>query len=297
MIILLLGKNGQLGAELSQTLLNRFDVHAYGRDEIDITDHDALIALIGAVKPDVIINAAAYTAVDKAESDQKSAFEINSTAVSILAKEASLKDVLFIHYSTDYVFDGKKAGAYLESDSTQPINVYGASKLDGEERIAKACGKYLIFRTTWVIGEHGNNFAKTILRLSQEKEQLKIISDQYGVPTSTKLIAKVTQSAIDATLNGQSWESGIYHLTPTGITSWYGVAKKLLELAESESVSLKVSSTNLGSIRTSDYPTAAKRPTNSVLDTEKLQTVLPYSLPSWEVDFEKTAVNIIKEKR
>ena len=295
MIVLILGKDGQLGHQLVETLGCSAEVKAYGRDEIDVTNKRALVNLIEEVNPDVVVNAVAYTAVDQAETDIEAAYEVNSEAVKHLAKLTHSKDIYLIHYSTDYVFDGCKLGAYNEIDDTNPVNVYGESKLSGEKNILSTRGKHLIFRTTWVIGEHGNNFAKTILRLAQEKEELNVIRDQIGVPTSTRLIAAVTASAIEAIADEKPWPSGIYHLTPRGWTSWYGVANLLLSIAEDQGVELSVDARKLGSITSLEYPTAARRPTNSVLKTDKLQKVLPLKLPSWETDFTETVKNIIKE--
>lgn len=297
MIVLVLGKNGQLGCELVKTLGSIAEVKAYGRDEVDITDKNALIKLIDDVNPDVVVNAVAYTAVDQAETEREIAFRVNAEAVNDLAELTHKRDIYLIHYSTDYVFDGCKLGAYTEIDDTNPINVYGESKLAGEKNILSTNGKHLIFRTTWVIGEHGNNFAKTIIRLAQEKDELNIIKDQIGAPTSTLLISKVTLDAIQAIAENREWPAGIYNLAPTGKTSWFGVAKKLLATAEKMDVNLKTFPESVHPILSESYKTPAKRPANSVLSTAKLQRYLLFPLPAWEIDFEITIKNIIRKSK
>lgn len=291
MKILLLGAQGQLGQELKMNLSAIGDLQAYGRDQVDLTNQESITQAIRSFNPNCIVNAAAYTAVDQAESEPALASKINAEAVSIIASEAKKTNALFIHYSTDYVFDGKKAQPYHEKDQTNPISVYGQSKLAGEEAIAKSGCKHLIFRTTWVIGAHGNNFAKTIFRLAKEREQLKIINDQHGVPTTTNLISKVTAAAIHS-LDSIPWPSGIYHLSPKGQTTWYGIAKTLLDLAKERDVTLAIKS--ILPITTLEYPTPASRPSNSLLSTNKLEQVLNFELPYWQDELAIVASDIIK---
>jgi dTDP-4-dehydrorhamnose reductase len=295
MKILLLGANGQLGHELSRTLLALGEVKACGRAEVDMTNGHSIVNTIDAFKPDVIVNAAAYTAVDKAESECDLAFKVNAEAVRILADEATKRDIWLIHYSTDYVFDGSKTEPYLETDVPNPINVYGESKLAGEQAITGSGCKHLIFRTTWVIGKDGSNFAKTILRLASERDTLSIINDQFGVPTAPALIAKVTKAAIEAIATANHWPSGIYHLAPHGETTWHGIAQTLIQLAKEAHVPLATDESGLQAITTAEYPTAAKRPANSLLDTSKLEKQLKFNLPDWEDDFSLVVEGIIRE--
>lgn len=294
MRILILGAGGQLGNELGQTLINLGEVKALDRDKLDLTNFPAIRSIITSYQPDWIINAAAYTAVDKAESEPGLAFKINAEAAAVIAEEAKKNNAWLIHYSTDYVFDGEKATAYGEQDQTNPINIYGKSKLAGEEAVQKSGCNYIIFRTTWIMGSYGNNFAKIILRLAKEKGSLNIINDQYGVPTTTDLIAKVTQSAIEMTTKN-SLKAGIYHLVPYGQTTWYGIADKLIEMVKQKRPDLISADLILNPINTSEYPTPAKRPKNSMLNNRKLQQLLDFELPNWEVAFITVANKIIKE--
>lgn len=294
MRILLFGAGGQVGSKVKQVLGEFGDVKSCDRSVVDLTDQVATRAIVQNFMPDFIINAAAYTAVDKAESEQQLAMTVNADAVSILANEAKQVGALLIHYSTDYVFDGAKVGAYKEADKPNPINVYGMSKLAGEQAIlASGCDHY-IFRTTWVIGCDGNNFAKTILRLAKDRQSLNVINDQQGVPTSASLIANVTKSAIQSRPSN-AWPNGIYNLTPSGQTTWYGVAKFVVALARSHKYSLASDDIEILPIPTSDYPTAANRPLNSQLDCTKLQQVLAFELPNWKDDFSIVANEILED--
>lgn len=295
MKILLLGANGQLGHELSRTLPALGEVKACGRAEVDMTNGHSIVETIDTCKPDVIVNAAAYTAVDKAERERDLAFKVNAEAVGILADEATKRDIWLIHYSTDYVFDGRKTEPYSEADIPNPINVYGESKLAGEQAITASGCKHLIFRTTWVIGKDGSNFAKTVLRLATERDSLSIINDQFGVPTAPALIAKVTKAAIEAIATANHWPPGIYHLAPHGETTWHGIAHMLLQLATEEHLPLATDESALQAITTAEYPTPAKRPTNSRLDTSKLEKQLKFNLPNWKDDFSAVTEEIIKE--
>lgn len=295
MRILLLGANGQLGKELERQLSSVANIAAFPRNSLDITNHKSVRDAVRCVQPNIIVNAAAYTAVDKGETDASVAYEVNAEAVSNLVQIAQKEGAWLIHYSTDYVFDGSKPTPYIETDAPNPINVYGASKLAGETAIAAADCQHLIFRTSWVIGKDGNNFAKTILRLAAERNSLKVISDQLGVPTSPSLISKITIDAIRAIKQDKAWPKGIYHLAPQGVSSWHEIAKTLIVYAEQQRVQLNTQVENIQAITTAEYPTAAKRPLNSQLDTRKLRAQLSFDLPHWKDDFLAVASDIVKE--
>ena len=277
MKILLIGSNGQVGWELARTLLPLGEVVALNRDQADLTDLEKLRQIVQTIRPDAIVNAAAYTAVDKAETERDLAFLINAQAVEVLAQEAKKLNALLIHYSTDYVFDGTKDTPYVENDATNPLNVYGESKLAGELAIQASGVDYLICRTTWVFAARGNNFVKSILRLAAERDKLNIVADQIGAPTWARLIAETTahilrQAQLERGAN--TFESGIFNLTSAGETSWHGFAEKIVELAEINCVT--------NPIPTSDYPTPAKRPANSRLSTECLTQRFGLTMPTWE---------------
>ncbi len=297
MRILLLGSNGQLGKELERQLSVVGTVEAFSRSLIDITNYKLVTEIIDLINPNIIINAAAYTSVDKAEDDKEKAYAVNSGAVKNLAQIAKIKNVLLIHYSTDYVFDGTKPTPYVESDLTKPINVYGASKLAGEQAITRVNCKHLIFRTTWVIGKDGSNFAKTIIQLALERNSLDIISDQLGVPTSPSLITRVTIDAIQAIRKKKEWPKGIYHLVPRGVSSWHEIAQTLIDYTECQDIRQKFSVNEIKAIATADYPTAAKRPLNSQLDTNKIRMQLSFELPYWKDDFLAVIRKIFEELR
>ena len=295
MKILLLGSNGQLGRELERQLSSVGSVAAFPRSALDITNHRAVTDAVLAIHPNIIVNAAAYTAVDKAETDAERANSVNAEAVANLAQIAQKNGAWLIHYSTDYVFDGSKPTPYIERDAPNPINVYGASKLAGEAAIAEADCQHFIFRTTWVIGKDGHNFAKTILRLASERDALKVINDQIGVPTSPSLIARVTIDAMRAIKEGKAWPQGIYHLAPEGKTSWHEIAQTLVAYAKQQHIPLRTHAADIQAITTAEYPTAAKRPLNSQLDTNKLRSQLSFDLPRWKDDFLAVARDIVKE--
>lgn len=295
MKILLLGASGQLGTELNRQLPLIAEIKAYTRSELDITDTQAVIETISSFKPNVIVNAAAYTAVDNAEEEKSLAYAINSDAVAVLAQQAAKQDAWLIHYSTDYIFDGEKTAPYTEMDAPNPINVYGASKLAGEEFIAASNCNHFIFRTTWVIGKDGRNFAKTILRLATQRDSLSVINDQYGVPTSPSLITNVTIDAIRAIKQQKAWPSGAYNLAPLGVSTWYEIAQTLIIMAKENGVPLTISAEDILAITTDEYPTPAKRPLNSQLETQKLSQQLSFHLPHWKDDFSAVAAEVIKE--
>lgn len=281
MKILLLGKNGQVGWELQRSLAPLGEVVALSSKSADfrgdLTDLDGLAETVRAVRPDVIVNAAAHTAVDKAESEADLARTVNALAPEVLAVEAGRLGALLVHYSTDYVFDGSGDHARSEAAETGPLSVYGKTKLEGEQRIAATGCNHLIFRTSWVFAARGGNFAKTMLRLGAEREVLNVINDQIGAPTGADLIADVSAHAIRRFIPELA---GVYHLVAAGETSWYDYARLALETARERGQPLKL--TQINPIATSAYPTPARRPLNSRLDTSRLREAFDLSLPPWE---------------
>jgi len=282
MKILLFGKNGQVGWELQRSLAPLGELIALdaGSREMcgDFTDPDGLIRTIRTVAPDVIVNAAAHTAVDKAESEPELVRAINALAPAALAQEAKRCNAWLVHYSTDYVFDGSGDQPWRETDSTAPLSVYGATKLEGEQLIQQAACRHLIFRTSWVYGARGGNFAKTMLKLAQERDSLKVIDDQIGAPTGADLLADITAHALRAARQEPEL-SGLYHLVAAGETSWHGYASFVLDYARRTCIPLKVASDAIQPVPSSAFPTAAKRPLNSRLDTAKLQSAFGLALP------------------
>lgn len=289
MKILLLGKNGQLGWELQRALaplgeLVAMDRHGDQGLTGDLSDLNGLRHTLQILKPDVVVNAAAYTAVDKAESEPELANLINAEAPAVLAEETQKQGSLLVHYSTDYVFDGRGQCPWKESDITGPVNVYGASKLAGEQAIQQSGCRYLIFRTSWVYGTRGNNFARTMLRLAAEREALNVIADQIGVPTGADLLADVTAHALRQTL-AQPELDGLYHLAAAGATSWYDYACLVIEQASQLGWPTKVEQIN--PIPTQEYPTPAHRPLNSRLATNKLERTFGLTMPCWQQGVKK----------
>ena len=287
MKILLLGANGQVGTELQRTLLVLGELKSCTRAQANLEDLQGLRSLIQDYQPNIIVNAAAYTAVDQAESDKDKAELVNTDAVGVMAHEAKNLDAWLIHYSTDYVFDGEKLNAYVESDPTSPINIYGNTKCKGEELITSSGCKHLIFRTSWVYGSHGNNFAKTMIRLFQEKDELSVVNDQIGVPTSAELIADVTSACLMQSLQKDTDLSGVYHLAPNGNTSWYGFAEYLCEKGKFIVDGMSNCSVGLSPIATLQYPTPAKRPENSLLNTNKISQAFGVFMPMWQVHVDR----------
>ena len=279
--ILLLGKDGQVGWELQRALAPLGVLTSLNRSECDLADAAQVQAALEAYEPEVIVNAAAYTAVDKAETDQAMARRINVDAVAELALYAREMGSLLVHYSTDYVFDGTKPEAYAEDDITNPLSVYGQTKLAGENRIRDALCRHLIFRTSWVYAARGGNFARTMLRLAQERTILNVIDDQIGAPTSAELIADVTAHAMRDVLSGRA-PGGTYHLAAAGETSWYGYAKFVIDRARAQGQTLALAINGLQPIPASDYPLPAKRPQNSRLNTHLLERSFALKLPHWE---------------
>ena len=276
--ILLTGINGQVGNALLSTLTD-YEVIGLSRNELDLTNTDAIRQAIREIKPDLIVNPAAYTAVDKAESESDMAHAINAIAPQVIAEEAAKLDSALIHFSTDYVYDGHKNTPYIETDAVNPQSVYGKSKLAGEEAVRAVGLPHLILRTSWVYGAYGHNFLKSIIRLSSEKEQLDIVADQHGTPTSSANIATALVALIKQ-WDGQ--ESGVYHFTNTGSTTWYGFASEIVRqyAAMQMQPALKVQPVN--PITTADYLTPASRPENSCLDNDKLSRVFGIALPTWQ---------------
>jgi dTDP-4-dehydrorhamnose reductase len=282
--ILLLGKDGQVGHELCRTLPALGRVVPLDRPEIDFERPDTLAELVRGEAPDVIVNAAAYTAVDRAEAEPDRARLVNADAVAALAGAADRLGGLLVHYSTDYVFDGTKAGPYVETDVPAPLGVYGATKLAGE-RAAAAAGRHYVLRTSWVHGVHGANFVRTMLRLAREREELRVVDDQTGAPTSAALLAEVTATLIGrATRPASAPATGVYHLVPRGHTTWHGFARFILERARDRGLPLRVQPEAVQPIPSSAYPTPARRPHNSRLDTAKIAAALGITLPAWQDD-------------
>ncbi|TMU80247.1 dTDP-4-dehydrorhamnose reductase [Pseudomonas fluorescens] len=280
MKILLLGMNGQVGWELQRALAPLGELIALDRNTGgDLSDLDALRTMIRKVGPDVIVNAAAYTAVDKAESETELSDRVNARASQVMAEEAASLGSWLVHYSTDYVFSGQGTQPWQETDAVAPVNHYGASKLAGEQAIIASGCKYLIFRTSWVYGARGNNFAKTMLRLAKERETLNVIADQIGAPTGADLIADVTGLAIQQVMQRPEL-AGLYHLAAGGEVSWHGYASHVIEFAQTNGEQLAVKA--IDPIDTSAYPTPARRPLNSRLNTQKLRDNFSLHLPDWQ---------------
>lgn len=290
--ILITGKDGQVGWELQRTLAPLGKIWTYGRQELDLQNGDALSKVIREVKPDLIVNAAAYTAVDKAEVEHAAAHAINAIAPGIMAEEAKRCGALFIHYSTDYVFDGTSDKPYMEADVTAPLNIYGRSKREGELAVEAISGRHIILRTSWVYGARGKNFLRTMLRLGKEKPVLKVVGDQIGAPTWSRLIAGATSHIASKALEQEI--SGIYHLTSAGHTSWHGFAKEIFTMQKHFSVheDESVKFPELQQITTEEYPLPAARPMYSVLSNNKLADVFGLTMPDWKVALKLCLENI-----
>lgn len=295
MKILLFGKNGQVGWELQRSLAPLGELIALDRHSRthggDLSDLDAIAATVRAVEPDVIVNAAAYTAVDRAESEMERAALINARAVEVLARSARAIDAWLVHYSTDYVFDGGGQRAWLETDTVNPLGVYGLTKLAGEQAIQASGCRHLVFRTSWVYAPRGGNFAKTMIRLAGEREQLSVIDDQFGAPTGAELLADVTAHAL-RTAGRRPELSGLYHLAAAGETNWFDYARHVLNFSRGLGVKLKLPENALQAIPSSQYPTPAKRPLNSRLNTEKLKSAFELELPDWRFGVERMLMEI-----
>jgi dTDP-4-dehydrorhamnose reductase len=283
MKLLVTGANGQVGWELSRSLLRLGEVVALDRGQFDLSQPDGIASIVRSINPDIIVNAAAYTAVDKAEDEQQLAMTVNGTAVGILAEEARRADALLVHYSTDYVFDGTKLAPYLEDDPPCPISSYGRSKLAGETAIRQVGGVYLILRTSWVYAARRQNFLRTVLRLARERDELRIVADQIGTPTWARNIADATSRIIRQSVAQRtdgSFVSGILHLTDAGSTTWHGFARVILDEALRQSLLQRVP--KLHAISTEEYPTPAARPRNSQLAGDRLRERFGIVPPDWK---------------
>ena len=292
MKILVTGKNGQVGHELMRSLAPLGQVVGVDVKECDLAQSAAIDALLERVKPDIIINPAAYTEVDKAESEPTISHAVNAQAPKLLARYAARHNIPIIHFSTDYVFDGKKESAYSEEDEPNPKSVYGKTKWLGEEAVRKMAAKHIIIRTSWVFGSHGVNFLKTMLKLAGERDKLSVVSDQYGAPTSAKMLANaVAQIVKELGEPGSYRKYGTYHIAARGETTWHGYAQLILEKAIELGVDIKLSPKEIKPILSKEYPMPAQRPANSRLDTTKVSTVFSVSLPKWQDEVE----SVIKE--
>ena len=295
MKFLILGKNGQVGWELQRAFALKGTVLSLGREDFggDLLNLAELEKKIMEFAPDAVINAAAYTAVDKAESEQDLAFKINAETVDHLAKVCKKQKVLLVHFSTDYVFDGSGSAPWSETDQPSPINVYGQSKLAGERAIEQSQCDALIFRTSWVYGVHGKNFIKTILRLAQTKESLNVVNDQFGAPTSAEFIADIAAELTMRVLNNGKQLTGIYHLVPSGETNWCDFARWIVSEAESLNFKLSLRSEKIMGIPSSQYPTASKRPCNSRLNNCKLKELFPDgTIHNWDIYAKRVLVEL-----
>ncbi|MCZ2088905.1 MAG: dTDP-4-dehydrorhamnose reductase [Burkholderiales bacterium] len=297
MKILLLGKNGQLGWELQRSLAPLGELVALDRRGApglcgDLGEPDGLAATVRQLCPDVIVNAAAYTAVDRAESEPELARRINAHAPAVLAREAAACGALLVHYSTDYVFHGQGQRPWAEDDPTGPLNVYGQTKLEGEQAILRSAGRHLILRTSWVYAARGGNFARTMLRLARQQPRLTVIDDQWGAPTGAELIADVSAHAI-VQLRARPDKAGVYHLAAAGETNWFSYAKHVIAQAQSAQAAIEYAVKDILPIPSSAYPVAAMRPHNSRLDTRKLRTAFDLHLPPWQAGVDRMLAEIL----
>lgn len=296
MKILLLGKNGQVGWELQRSLAPLGELVAVGRDEAglcgDLANLDGLAATVRQLAPDVIVNAAAYTAVDRAENEVELCHTVNALAPGVLAAEAARSGALLVHYSTDYVFDGSGQAPWREDAATGPLSVYGKTKLAGEQAIAAAACRHLIFRTSWVYAARGGNFARTMLRLAGERERLSVVDDQIGAPTGADLIADVTAHALRS-LQYQAAPGGIYHLAAAGQTSWHGYASFVIALARETGVPLRVAADAIDAVGSAAFPAPAPRPKNSRLALQKIEQAFELTMPPWQAGVRRMLSEIL----
>ena len=293
MKILLTGKDGQVGFALHKKLLSLGEVIATNRHELDLANPDAIKAFIDKTKPDIIINPAAYTQVDRAESEKLLAHQINAIAPQVLAEKACELNIPIIHFSTDYVFDGLKDEPYLETDEVNPQSVYGQTKWQGEGAVRQHT-KHIILRTSWVLSAHGQNFLKIILKLAQEKSSLNVVSDQKGTPTSSEVLADVTYKIVKIILNNPNFKDfGTYHVTSMGDTDWYYYACFIVDEAIGLGFKTTMTSKDIKPISSDNYPTLAKRPMNSRLDTTKIKKTFALEFPDWKEEIAMTLRNLI----
>ncbi len=296
MKILLFGKNGQVGWELQRSLAPLGELVALGSQDThlpaDFLEPDRLAETVRQVRPDVIVNAAAYTAVDRAESDREAARRVNALAPGVLAQAAQACGAWMVHYSTDYVFDGSGATPWRETDPTGPLNVYGATKLEGEQRVMQACARHLVLRTSWVYAARGGNFARTMLRLAQERERLSVVDDQFGAPTGASLLADVTAHAVRAALDHPA-RAGLYHVAASGETTWHGYARHVLAAAQAHGLALRASPERVDAVPTTAFPTPARRPANSRLDTRAFTSAFGLVLPDWRAGVDRMLADVL----
>ena len=295
MKIFLIGRNGQVGFELWRALSPLGNVEAVDFPELDLSDAESIRKQLSAHRPDVIINAAAYTAVDRAEAEPDLARAINADAPGIIGRVASEIGARVIHYSTDYVYDGTKPDAYVETDATNPLCVYGRTKRDGDLALAASGAQYFIFRTSWVFGAHGNNFVKTVLRLAAERDRLNIVSDQFGAPTSAALLADVTAQVLGQLRYraDNMPPSGVCHLVADGATSWHGFAQAIIAGAVARGRTMLIDAAAVRAIPTDEYPLPARRPANSRLNTQSLRQTFGLTLPSWQAGLDHVLDQLI----
>jgi dTDP-4-dehydrorhamnose reductase len=296
--ILLLGKGGQIGWELQRALAPLGEIVAPARDAVaprtgDLAQLDDLCKTVRTVAPDVIVNAAAYTAVDKAESEPELAGVVNAIAPGVIAREAAALGARLVHFSTDYVFDGSGDLPWAEHSPTGPLNVYGRSKLEGEELIRASACKHIILRTSWVYAARGNNFAKTMLRLAAERDSLAVIDDQVGAPTGAELLADVTAHVLRA-LRSKLELCGTYHVAAAGETTWHGYARHVIDFARAAGQPIKVAPDAVRPVPTSAYPTPARRPGNSRMDTTRIRQAFNLTLPHWTVGMDRTLTELLE---
>ncbi|HAT1797180.1 dTDP-4-dehydrorhamnose reductase [Legionella pneumophila subsp. fraseri] len=293
MKIMVTGANGQVGTEIVKFFSSAYEVYACTRDILDCSKPERVHDVLSEIQPDLVINAAAYTAVDKAEDEPDLVHIVNTEFVCSLVNYCSLKNIPLIHLSTDYVFDGEKEGSYHENDIPHPLSTYGRSKWEGEQAILSQLKKYIILRVSWVFGEQGKNFVKTILNLACSRKELNIVSDQWGRPTSARDIARVLFEIVQK-ISRSSFESwGLYHYAGQGVTNWYEFASTFLKIAKDKQLSLTLN--NLNPIKSEEYPTKAIRPKNSVLDTTKIETILGIKSCSWKNDLSDVIDNFTKK--
>ena len=296
MRILLTGRNGQVGWELERALPALGELIATDRGTLDLANADAIRRAVREAKPDLIVNAAAYTAVDRAETERDAAIQVNAVAPGVLAEEAKRAGALLIHFSTDYVYDGAKPAPYVEADAVNPLSVYGATKLEGERAIAAAGARHIILRTSWVYGPRGKNFMLTMLRFGRERPELRVVDDQRGAPTSSRALARLVRELLDRNadldhvgrdeLDRLAAASGTYHATAGGVTTWFGFAQAIFEEARRQR-RLDYAPPRVTPIPTKDYPTPARRPANSVLSNDKLRAAFGVSIPDWRAGLEE----------
>ena len=295
--IIVTGKNGQVGHALVEAFSSSCELFAFDSSTLDLSDAAQIRDRIQLIRPDIIINAAAYTAVDRAETDEVEAFLVNAHGPEVIGEEAAKIGAVVIHFSSDYVFDGKKEGPYVESDKTNPLGIYGASKLQGEKLLLEACPQSIILRTSWVVSSHGANFAKTMLKLASERETLNVVADQFGVPTPAKLLAKAATALVGKLAEGDrsTFPFGCYHFAPSGETNWCDYARFVVEESIKLGAQLRLTADKIRSIRTEEYQTPAKRPQNSRLNCDLFKETYGFTFPSWEAGILDILQDIYKE--